>query len=116
MIALAEFLSGASMVSFAACGIFFMKFWRASNDRFFLFFGCAVWLLGAERVVLLATREFSNIPQEGLIEATSWVYLIRLFAFALILIAIVEKNRKSRSDTKSVPPTLPMNKNSQVGT
>jgi hypothetical protein len=105
MIALAEFLSGASMVSFAACGIFFLKIWRASSDRFFLYFGSAVWLLAGERIVLLATREFSNIPAEGLIEATSWVYLMRLFAFVLILIAIVEKNRKSRADTKSVPPT-----------
>ncbi|HEY0093029.1 MAG TPA: DUF5985 family protein [Archangium sp.] len=69
-------------------GLFFLRFWRKTRDRFFAFFAASFWLMGLHRVVVLALRD-SN---EHLVAA----YLIRLFAFVLILVAIVDKNRVPR--------------------
>ena len=77
-------LVGAIMVSAWAISVFFFRFWRKTNDRLFAFFAAAFLLLGIERVSI------SFIA----IEAQAYVYLIRLLAFALILIAIIDKNRK----------------------
>ena len=74
-----------------ACGLFFLRYWRSSHDRFFAFFGVAFWALGANWALLVG-RDPSD-------EYTPYFYLLRLFAFLLILTAIVDKNRRtSRSE------------------
>jgi hypothetical protein len=78
------FLSGVIMATFAASGFFFLKFWQRTQDRLFLFFAWACWLIAAERVALLFTA-----PEA---EPQSFMYLIRLLAFLLIIAAIVNKN------------------------
>lgn len=89
-----EFISGIYMATFAASGVFFLKFWRASKDRFFLFFCLACWLLSAERVALFFVEGgYSTNPVVN--EARTWVYIFRMFAYILIISAIVEKNRKA---------------------
>lgn len=80
------FLWGATASACAVAGLFFLRFWRASGDRFFVFFALAFWLLGLNWVVLAA---FDKGP-----EAVHPAYLIRLAAFLLILVAIVDKNRR----------------------
>ncbi len=83
-------LSGMILVGYWAIGLFFFHFWRKTADRFFLWFASAFWLLAVERIFLLAI---------GLDEETkALVYLIRLVAFLLILFAIFEKNRATRSN------------------
>jgi hypothetical protein len=73
------------------CGLFFLRYWRLSNDRFFAFFAVAFWSLGANWALLVG-RDPSD-------EYTPYFYLLRLLAFVLILLAIVDKNRRtSRSD------------------
>ena len=73
------------------CGLFFFRYWKSSSDRFFAFFGIAFWALGANWALLIG-RDPSD-------EYTPYFYLLRLFAFLLILAAIVDKNRRSsRSD------------------
>ncbi len=47
----------------------------------------AFWLLGAAQAALT----LSNIP----VEERSWIYLLRLAAFSLILLSIWTKNRRS---------------------
>ena len=90
-----EFVSGIYMATFAASGVFFLKFWRASKDRFFLFFCLACWLLSAERVaLLLVDGGYSGIEPRS--ESHTYVYLIRMAAFILILLAVIEKNRRSQ--------------------
>ena len=79
------FLSGAACMAFAAGGLFFLRFWRRTQDRFFLAFAGAFWLLALQAATVLG-----NIPDE----ARSWTYLLRLAAFLLIIAAIVSKNRK----------------------
>jgi hypothetical protein len=69
------------------CGLFFIRYWRASGDRFFSFFAIAFWALGANWALLVG-RDPSD-------EYTPYFYLLRLFAFLVILSAIVDKNRRS---------------------
>jgi hypothetical protein len=80
------FLYGTTAMNCAVIGLFFLRFWTRSRDRFFLWFACAFLILGVERAVL------------GLLPfATEWreyVYLLRLFAFCVILYGIADKNRR----------------------
>lgn len=89
----AEFLSGVCMAMFFVAAIFFLKFWLASRDRLFLFFCLSMSILAGERVVLMLVREFSFSSNPTIAESNSWVYCMRLFAFVVIMVAIVDKNR-----------------------
>jgi hypothetical protein len=82
-----DFLSGALVAGFLVAGLFFLRFWRRTHDGLFLSFALAFWLLGLGQMILA----LGNIP----VEERSWVYLIRLAAFLLILLAIFRKNRAS---------------------
>jgi hypothetical protein len=79
-----DFLSGTVFALCLVSGLFFLRFWRKTQDRFFAFFAASFWLMALHRVVVLALRD-SN---EHLVAA----YSIRLLAFVLILVAIVDKN------------------------
>lgn len=79
------FLTGALMFGFYVAAIFFWRFWRRTDDRFFLIFSGAWLLLGTERLVL----GILNQPEQ----LNAGIYFIRLAAFLLIIIAIVDKNR-----------------------
>ena len=82
---LLTFLSGAVAFGFLVCGLFFLRFWRRTRDPLFMAFALAFALLGTGQAVLT----LANIPTE---ERGS-LFLIRLSAFALILFAILRKNR-----------------------
>lgn len=87
-----EFLSGFAMAAFLFSSLFFFKFWKASRDRFFLYFGTGTLLLALERIALALIRQF--LPTlTPISEGIAWVYLIRLLAYMIILLAILEKNR-----------------------
>ena len=89
-----EFISGVYMATFAASGVFFLKFYRASRDVFFLYFCLACWLLSIERVALLFVEGgYAATPTPSGGEARSFVHIIRMIAFTLILLAVVKKNR-----------------------
>jgi uncharacterized membrane protein len=82
------FLSGAVAAAFVVAGLFFLRFWKRTRDILFLAFALAFWLLGLTQALLALT----NIP----VEERSWLYLLRLAAFSLILVAIFYKNRRAR--------------------
>lgn len=82
-----DFLSGAVALGFAACALFFLRFWKRTREDLFLAFAVAFLLLGAGQTILA----LANIPTE---ERGS-IYLLRLVAFLLILIAIFRKNRQN---------------------
>lgn len=84
-VTLYDFLSGAVAFGFLICGLFFLRFWRRTRDELFIAFAVAFALLGAVQAVLA----LANIPTE---ERGS-IYLIRLAAFVIILIAVFRKNR-----------------------
>lgn len=80
-----DFLAGAVSFGFFVCGLFFLRYWSRSRDELFLAFAVAFALLGTGQAILA----LANIPTE---ERGS-LYLIRLSAFLLILLAIYRKNR-----------------------
>lgn len=88
-----QMLTGAIAVGWLVAGLFFFRFWRQTRDRFFLFFALSFWIEGANRFVLSR--------QAGPGEDDPVYYLIRLLAYALIIAAIVDKNRSRRPS--SVP-------------
>ena len=92
---LASFFSGVAFATFAASAIFFLKFWRASRDSFFLYFMSAFVLLALERLTTLVFDDKCADPVHPM-EVGVWVYLIRLAAFFVIFIAIVRKNQSNR--------------------
>jgi len=81
-------LAGAIIMGFLVAGLFFLRFWSRTKDRLFLMFALAFWLLALNHAIVA----FGDVPREEL----SWVYLLRLGAFSLIILAIVLKNIESR--------------------
>ena len=83
-----NFISGMVAMGFLLAGLFFLKFWTRSRDVLFAIFAVAFWLLAAGQILLQGLQ----LPREE----QGWVYLLRLAAFALIVIAIVQKNMTRR--------------------
>lgn len=77
-----------SMTAMAAGGVavFFLRFWRQTADRLFLLMAVAFALLGTNSVLLAAIN-----PTH---ESRHFIYLLRLSAFLVIILAIVLKNRE----------------------
>jgi hypothetical protein len=78
------FMLGAIVMACAAVGLFFLRFWRKTGDRLFAIFAIAFWLLGINWLALAFTSTD---------EARTWLYLVRLLAFIVILYGIIDKNR-----------------------
>ena len=84
---LLSFISGAIVMGFWVAGLFFLRFWKKSGDELFLAFTLAFWLLGLGQALLA----FADVPAEE----RSGLYLFRLAAFVVILLAIWRKNRSA---------------------
>jgi len=83
-----EMLTGAIATGSIVAGLFFLRFWRSTRDRFFLYFAISFLLEGSNRFLL----GFMGWLRE---EAPAY-YLVRLVAYGLILVAILEKNQPGR--------------------
>lgn len=86
---LACFLSGLIAMGFAVAALFFLSFWRRTRDGLFVAFAVAFALLALNQA--LAT--FVRAPEE----TQSQIYVIRLSAFLIIIVAIVLKNTGRRN-------------------
>lgn len=84
MTSLGAFLSGAITAGFVIASLFFFSFWRRTHDSLFAAFGAAFLLLAANQALIT----LAGIPEEH----RSWIYLLRLAAFALLIVAIIRKN------------------------
>jgi uncharacterized membrane protein HdeD (DUF308 family) len=85
-----QLLLGAIAMASLTIGLFFLRFWKNTRDRFFLFFAVAFTLEGINRVILglnQGSSEFEPI-----------IYSVRLVSFIIILIAIVDKNMAGKSN------------------
>lgn len=78
-------LLGAIVMASIVVGMFFLRFWRSTGDRFFLFFSLSFFIEGFNRI-LMGTGM-------GLQEDSPLNYLIRLVSYGLILWAIFDKNK-----------------------
>jgi hypothetical protein len=80
-----HFLWGALAATALTAAVFFLKFWRQTHDRLFVMFSGAFAVLALNWIVLAVMRTSD--------ETSYLVYLIRLLAFVLIIIAVIDKNR-----------------------
>jgi hypothetical protein len=80
------FISGLITMGFLISGLFFVRFWARTRDLLFAAFAAAFWLLAANQALLA----LSDLP----VEERSWMYLLRLAAFVIIILAIALKNRR----------------------
>jgi len=73
-------------------GLFFVRFWRQTHDRFFMFFALAFGALAVNWLVLA----IGNLPDE----ARTSLFVLRLCAFLLIIAGIVDKNLSVRGSRR----------------
>jgi hypothetical protein len=81
-----QFVHGVLFLGYAVIALFFLRYWRRSHDRLFMFFAFAFALMATHRLVL-ASLDVHN-------EVGTWVYWVRLLSYMLILYAIVDKNMR----------------------
>lgn len=82
---------GVVAAGYAVAAMFFLRFWRDTGDRLFGLFALAFFVLAVNRIgvgLLAVTSEHGDK-----------LYWVRFAAFALILLAIIDKNRPRRSLT-----------------
>jgi hypothetical protein len=79
------FLLGVIVAASVASALFFLKFWKNTRDGLFLAFSAAFFIEGVNRMGAF----FIERPNEG----SAAIYIVRLLAFLLILVAIARKNR-----------------------
>lgn len=84
---LVHFLSGAVTFGYLLGGLFFLRFWRRTTDELFLAFALAFLLFGVAQGAIMIANNY--------LEERSWAYLPRLAGFAIIIAAILRKNRRA---------------------
>lgn len=82
-----DFLRGAVAMASFIVGLFFLRYWRATTDRLFLWFSLAFWLLAANWTL----PTFAG-------ELRPHAHVLRFLGFALIAYAVIAKNRSPRGD------------------
>jgi hypothetical protein len=82
-----NFVLGCLLMASFVAGLFFFRFWRETRDRLFAMFAVAFWIFAISRLAVIIISSS---------EAPLFVYMGRLLAFCLILIAIIDKNRQAR--------------------
>lgn len=81
---LVAFYSGAAGLECLIAGLFFLRFWQRTGEDLFLAFAFAFWLLGANAAIPVLLGRPAAAHGE--------VFLLRLAAFVLIILAILGKN------------------------
>jgi hypothetical protein len=84
MSSLEGLVAGGLTVGFLVLAAFFLRFWGRTRDSLFLAFSAAFALMAVNQALPVVL----HIPQEE----RGGIYLIRLAAFLLIIVAVVGKN------------------------
>lgn len=85
-----EILIGAIAACCFIAGLFFLRFWKTTQDRFFLFFALSFLIEGANRISLAVFFDLR--------EGSPIYYLIRLLSYSFIIFAILEKNKQQKNN------------------
>jgi hypothetical protein len=83
------FLWGACATASAVIALFFWKFYRRASDRLLALFALAFATLSAHWIGLAVVQPAEDIRH--------WFYIVRLAAFLIIIVAIVDKNRSHKA-------------------
>jgi hypothetical protein len=84
---MSQMLLGAIGMASVMAGMFFARSWRTTHDPFYLLFAASFWLQGAERFLIGSYGTWA--------EGEPRVYMLRLAAYMLIVVAIAGKNRRT---------------------
>ena len=79
------FMWGACAMASGVIALFFWKFYRRAADRLLLMFSLAFATLAVHWTGLAVVQPYEDVRH--------YFYVLRLVAFLLILVAIVDKNR-----------------------
>lgn len=87
-----DFLNGAAFLASAAVALYFLRFWRDTRDALLGIFAVAFGVFSLNRLLLAIIDRASD--------ARLVIYVLRLFAFLLIIAGILVKNygRQSKSE------------------
>lgn len=80
-----QWLLGAIGTGSWIVGTFFARYWRRTHDRLYLFFAASFLIQAIDRLLLGLYG--------GASEDDAFFYVIRLAAYLLIVVAIIDKNR-----------------------
>ena len=83
-----QFLYGVIVMGFAVACLLFLSYWRRTRQSLFLSFAASFLLLAINYLWLAVTQ----IP----VEERSPLYLVRLLAFGLIIVAVIQANRAKK--------------------
>jgi hypothetical protein len=80
---MSDFINGGIMMTYATIALFFWQFWKKSHDRFYVMFSAAFGILALNRLMPTVPSPDEGLPTH---------YVVRLIAFVLIVLAIIDKN------------------------
>ena len=83
-----QFLWGAVAMGCAMTAVFFLRYWTATRDRLLLYFALGFAVFAAHWTALAIVNPT--------VETRHLLYIVRLLAFVLIIVGIIEKNRTRR--------------------
>lgn len=87
---MSELLIGAIAALSFAVGLFFLRYWKTTGDRFFLYFAISFLIECVNRISLSTLFDLK--------EELPIYYLIRLLSYGFIIFAIIEKNKKKNDE------------------
>ena len=97
MTPLTHVLLGAVIMGDVIAALFFVRFWKLTDDRFFLFFAASFIAIAVSRVVV-----DENLPPIGY---EPFGYMIRILSYLFIIAGILYKNTSVRTGrTLASPP------------
>jgi len=83
-----SFMLGLLTMASAVAALFFLRYWSRTRDRLFAFFALAF--------AVLAVNWTSHLGIRPELEPSAYrIYLVRLIVFAIIVVGIIDKNRRS---------------------
>jgi hypothetical protein len=83
-----DFLAGLATCGSWGITAFFLRFWIDTRDRFFALFAAAFFILSINWLLVAVLHPSS--------ETRPFFYLLRLVAFGLIIVAVIDKNRPGK--------------------
>ena len=83
------FTWGILAMASVVAALFFLRYWKESRERLFAFFALAFAGLAANWTGLAIIDRPNDEAQQ------TYAYVVRLVAFLIIILAIIDKNRRS---------------------
>jgi hypothetical protein len=90
------FCNGVACGACVGVATFFLRLWRLTSDRLFVYFAGAFALLAVHWALLVVANPAA--------ENRPYYYLLRLAGFALIILATIDKNRAPRGGVHEPAP------------